>query len=147
MSHRQILYHLVFGTKHRKPTITEAHCTELYKYTWGIIQNKKCKLHRINGIEDHIHILSDLHPTIALADFVKDIKVSTSIWMKENGLFPNFEGWSEGYGAFTISIKERNNVITYIKNQKEHHKKVSFMDEYKSLLDEYGIEYDEKYLL
>jgi putative transposase len=90
--------------------------------------------------------LSDLHPTVALADFVKDIKVSTSIWMKENGLFPNFEGWSEGYGAFTISIKKRDNVITYIKNQKEHHKKVSFMDEYKSLLDEYGIEYDEKYL-
>jgi putative transposase len=107
---------------------------------------KKCKLHRINGVEDHIHILSDLHPTVALADFVKDIKVSTSIWMKENGLFPNFEGWSEGYGAFTISIKKRDNVITYIKNQKEHHKKVSFMDEYKSLLDEYGIEYDEKYL-
>ena len=146
MSYRQILYHTVFGTKHRRPTIEEPHCTELYQYIWGVIKSKNCKLFRINGVEDHIHILSDLHPSVALADFVKDIKVASSLWMKASGLFPEFEGWAGGYGAFTYSIKERDRVINYIKKQKEHHRKVTFDDEYKFLLDEHGIAYDEKYL-
>lgn len=146
MSYRQILYQTVFCTKYRKPTIAEAHCTDLYRYIWGIVKNKNCVLFRINGVEDHIHLLTDLHPTIALADFVKDIKVGSSLWMKESGLFPDFEGWSEGYGAFTYSIRERDKIINYIKNQKEHHKKVLFPDEYTALLDEHGVTYDERYL-
>ncbi len=68
-SHRQIYYQIVFGTKNREPTISETHCEELYKYIWGIIKNKKCHLYRINGIEDHIHIFSDLHPSVGLAEF------------------------------------------------------------------------------
>lgn len=146
MSYRQILYHIVFGTKHRNPTIDEAHCTELYQYIWGVIKHKNCTLFRINGVEDHIHILSDLHPSVALADFVKDIKVASSLWMKASGLFPDFEGWAKGYGAFTYSIKERDRVIDYIKRQKEHHRKVTFDNEYKTLLNEHGVTYDEKYL-
>ena len=110
MSHRQILYHIVFGTKHRKATITETHSKALYTYIWGIIKNKKCKLFRINGVEDHIHLLSDLHPSVALADYIKDIKVASSLYMKESGLFTDFEGWAEGYGAFTCSVKERQRI-------------------------------------
>ena len=147
MAHRQILYHLVFGTKHRKATLTEAHSKQLYSYIFGTIKKKNCKLFRVNGVEDHIHILSDLHPSIALADFVKDIKVASSIWMKESGLFTDFEGWAEGYGAFTCSVKERQKIIDYIKTQKEHHKTVSFLEEYKALLEEHEIEFDERYLL
>ena len=146
-SYKQIYYQIVFGTKHRKPTIAESHCEELYKYISGIIKNNKCKLYRINGVEDHIHIFSDLHPSVALADFVKDIKVASSIWMKENGKFPEFEGWQDGYGAFTYSIREKEMIINYVKNQKEHHKKEKYYDEYKRLLIEHGIEFDEKYLL
>ena len=146
MSHRQILYQTVFCTKYRKPTISELHCAELYKYIWGVIKRKNCTLFRINGVEDHIHVVSDLHPTISLADFVKDIKVSSSLWMKECGLFPDFEGWSDGYGAFTYSIRQRDVIINYVKRQKEHHKKETFPDEYKALLNEHGVEYDEKYL-
>ena len=146
-SYRQIYYHIVFGTKYRHPTITEEHCEELYKYISGVIENKKSRLYRINGVEDHIHILSDLHPSLSLADFVKDIKVSTSIWMKESGKFPTFIGWQEGYGAFTCSVRSRDRIINYIKNQKEHHKKKSFIDEYKNLLTEHEIEFDERYLL
>lgn len=146
MSYRQILYHTVFGTKYRKPTIAEPHCTELYQYIWGVIKNKNCKLFQINGVADHIHILSDLHPTVSLADFVKDIKVGSSLWMKASGLFPHFEGWAEGYGAFTYSIKERDRIVNYIKKQKERHRTVTFTEDYKSLLDEHGITYDEKYL-
>lgn len=147
MSYRQIFYQIVFGTKDREATITEAHCEELYKYIWGVVKNRNCKLYRINGIADHIHIFSDLHPAISLADYVKDIKVSSSQWMKESGKFPEFKGWQEGYGAFTYSVKEKNKVIDYIKSQKEHHRSESFYDEYKRLLIENGIEFDEKYLM
>ncbi len=147
MSYRKILYHIVFGTKYRKPTLNETHCTELYSYIWGIIKNKNCKLFQINGVEDHIHILSDLHPSICLADFIKDIKVASAIWMKQSRLFPDFEAWAEGYGAFTYSVKERDTLIGYIKRQKEHHKKTTFVDEFKALLTEHEISFDERYLL
>jgi putative transposase len=78
-TYRQIFYHIVFGTKSRRQTITKEYDEELYKYIYGIIKNKRCKLYRINGIEDHIHIMSDLHPSICLSDYVKDIKVASSI--------------------------------------------------------------------
>lgn len=146
-SHRQIFYHIIFGTKNREASIAEAYCEELYKYIWGVIKNKNCKLCRINGIEDHIHILSDLHPTISLSDYVKDIKIASSLWMKGSGKFPGFKGWQDGYGAFTCSVKERDLIINYIKNQKEHHRKENFYGEYKRLLLENEIEFDEKYLL
>ena len=146
-SFKQIYYQIVFGTKYRKPTISNDYCTELYKYIWGLISAKQCKLYRINGIEDHIHIFCDLHPSIALADLIKDIKVSSSIWMKTENKFPDFEGWQDGYGAFTYNIRDKQMIINYVKNQKEHHKTESFLDEYKRLLAENGIEFDEKYLL
>ncbi|GAB3343039.1 IS200/IS605 family transposase [Larkinella ripae] len=147
MAYRQICYQIVFATKYRKPTINEAHCTELYRYIWGIVENKNCRLFRINGIEDHIHIVCDLHPTVALARLVKDIKVGSSLWMKESGLFPDFEGWATGYGAFTYSIRERGMIINYVKKQKEHHRKTAFVEECKALLTEHGIAYDEKSVL
>lgn len=147
MSYRQIFYQIVFGTKYRKMTIAEENCEQLYKYIWGITKNKKCKLYRINGIEDHIHIFSDLHPSTSLADYIKDIKVSSNGWMKNSGLFPEFEGWQDSYGAFTYSIKEKDIIINYIKNQKEHHKKETFYDEFRRLLTENGVEFNEKYLI
>ncbi len=96
---------------------------------------------------DHVHIFSDLHSSTSLSDYVKNIKVASSIWMKESKLFPEFKGWQDGYGAFTYSIKEKDRVIEYIKNQKEHHKIENFFEEYKRLLCENGIEFEEKYLL
>ena len=147
MSHRQIFYQIVFGTKDREATLTEEHSEELYKYIWGVIKNNNCKLYRINGMEDHIHIFSDLHPSVSLADYIKTIKVSSSIWMKGYGKFPKFKNWQDSYGAFTYSIKEKEIVINYIKNQKEHHRAESFYDEYKRLLIENAIEFNDKYLL
>lgn len=143
---RQIYYQIVFSTKHRKSALNEKNEEELYKYIWGIVKNKKCKLYRINGIPDHIHLFTDLHPSICLSDFVKDIKVASNLWMKQSGLFPDFEEWQSGYGAFTYSEREKDMIINYIKNQKEHHKNESFEDEYKSLLKPHGVEFDEKYL-
>ncbi|MDN3667857.1 IS200/IS605 family transposase [Echinicola jeungdonensis] len=138
-SYRQIYYHLVFGTKNRENSIPEEHCTLLYKYIWGIIKKKGCNLYRINGMQEHIHIFTDLHPSICLADFIKDIKVSSSFWLKNHDNFPKWNGWANGSGSFTCSHKEKDSVISYIKGQKEHHKKVSFIEEYEGLLNEYGI--------
>jgi len=146
-TYKQIYYQIVFSTKNRESSICEEYEQELYKYLWGIINNLKCKLYRINSMPDHIHLFSDLHPTLSLSEYVKTIKVSSSIWMKESGKFPKFSGWQDGYGAFTYSSREKEMIINYIKNQKEHHKKEIFMDEYRRLLQENEIEFDETYLL
>lgn len=138
MAFRQILYHIVFRTKYNLEAIDQAHSKELYKYIWGVIKNKNCKLFQINGIEDHVHILSDLHPSIALADYIKDIKVSSSKWLKSNENFPKFKGWAKSYCALTY--KEKEILINYIKKQQEHHKKVSFRDEINQLFKEHNIE-------
>jgi putative transposase len=144
---KQINYQIIFSTKNREATIAEDHANELYKYIWGIISNHKCKLYRINSMPDHIHIFSDLHPTVCLSDFIKDIKVASNIWMKQSGYFASFNGWQDGYGAFTYSIREKDMIINYIKNQKQHHQSEPFLEEYKRLLIENGVEFDEKYLL
>lgn len=146
-SFRQILYHIVFGTYNRERTLPENHHEELYKYIWGIIKNRKCILYRINGTEDHIHFLSDLHPSIALSDYIKEIKTASNSWMKKSGNFPAFKSWGEGYCAITYNINDKDKIINYIKNQKDHHRKTSFTDELKQLLTENGIEWDERYLL
>jgi REP element-mobilizing transposase RayT len=146
-SFRQIYYHVIFGTKCRRPSISERHCDELYAYITGIIKSRRCKPLIVNGVEDHIHILSDLHPCTALADYVKEIKVAASIWMKGSARFPGFTGWQDGYGAFTYSMNERDRVYEYVSNQKEHHKNENSYDEYKRILLENGIEFDERYLL
>ncbi len=144
---RQILYHIVFATKNREQTLVTEHQESLYKYMRGTINNNKSKLYRINGMEDHINILSDLHPSVCLSDFVKDIKVSSSIWLKDSGKFPDFDSWQVGYGAFTSSVKEKPILMEYIKNQKQHHAEESFLEEYKRILIENEIVFEEKYLL
>jgi REP element-mobilizing transposase RayT len=146
-TYKQVFYHIIFSTKYREPTITDAHCHELYNYIFGIIRKKGGHLYRINGAEDHLHIFSDLHPSITLSDYIKDIKIASSFWMKEQGSFPAFNNWQEGYAAFTHSIKEKDAIVEYIKAQKEHHKKENFFNEYKRLLMEAGITFDEKHLL
>jgi putative transposase len=146
-TYKQIFYQIIFSTKNRKLSLNEEHCQHLYKYIWGIINNRKCKLYRINGTANHIHIFSDLHPSICLADLVRDIKVNSSIWLKTCGLFPLFEAWQEGYSAFTYSIREKNAIINYIKNQKEHHAKEIYTDELIRLLKENDIEYNAQFLL
>lgn len=145
-SYRQILYHIIFKTKYHKPVIDPDHKKELYKYIWGIIKNKNCMLYQINGVRDHIHILSDLHPSVSLANFVKDIKVASSIWMKESGYFPDFEGWAEGYGAFTYAYRDKMMIVNYIKNQEKHHLKVSFKEEYIAFLRKFGVNYDDRFI-
>ncbi len=96
-------------------------------------------------MENHLHLLSDLHPSIALADYMRDMKASSSIWLKQSGKFPEFEGWADGYAALTYGWKDKEMIVNYIKNQQEHHKVETFEVELRRLLKEQGIEVDEKY--
>lgn len=111
------------------------------------MKNKNCHFYRIGGVEDHIHIITHLHPSISLASLVKDIKLASSGHIKSLNLFPGFNGWQNGYGGFTNSFKDKDRLIEYVKAQEEHHKMVTFKDELIELLKEHGIGFDEKYLL
>jgi REP element-mobilizing transposase RayT len=113
----------------------------------GIIENAGGHLFRIGGMPDHIHLVVDIPSRVSLADFVKQIKQGSSNWLASNPDFANWRHWEEGYGAFTYAYKDLPHVVEYVKNQKIHHQKVSFADEYRALLDEYGIKYDERFML
>ncbi len=146
-TYHQILYQLVFSTKNRNPTLLKENRRDLYKCIYGILNNKSCFTHQIGGIEDHTHIIFELHPSIALSNLVKDIKLGATSFIKEKNIFPDFDGWQDGYGAFTYSIEAKENLISYVKNQEEHHKTQSSADELKQILEEFKIIYDEKYFI
>ena len=144
-TYTQILYQFVFGPKGHKKVLIAENRTALFSYINGILKEKKCHVYRINGIEDHIHILTHVHPSVAVADLIKDIKMASSVYIKANNLFPGFIGWQEGYGAFTYSAKDRERLIEYVKNQEEHHRRQAFRAEYASLLKEHDIDPDVRY--
>lgn len=145
-TYTQILYQIVFGTKNREKTIIKPNQDKLYAFITGILKNKQCHLYRIGGVEDHVHIITHLHPSVSLAELIKDIKLASIAYIKSEHIFPNFRGWQNGYGAFTYDLSAKENLIAYVKNQKEHHKKIDYRDEYWYLLLEHGIKFDEKYL-
>ncbi len=146
-TYTKIIYHIIFETKYHRKVLKKQNQEQLFKYIWGIIKNNNCHLYRIGDIENHLHILTSLHPSIALADFVKDIKVSSSKWIKEEKIFSLFEGWQKGYSAFSVSEQNKNILIDYVKKQEGHHKKKSFVEEWKEFLEKNGIKYDEKFLI
>lgn len=144
MSKTQILIHIVFATKNRYQTIPLFHKRELYRYIHGIIKENHCKTLRINGMTDHVHILLDLNPRIALADLVKKIKQSSSTWMKTNIHFNLFEGWNVGYYASSLSHSDRDRCLEYIKNQEVHHDGRALLEEIKELCLEYHLDWDHR---
>lgn len=146
-TYTQLLFHIVFSTKNREHTIVQDQKKRLFGYIHQLLTNKGCHLYRLNGVEDHLHILTHIHPTISVSHLVKDIKLASYDFILKEKIFPNFKGWQNGYGAFTESYKTKNNLIEYIKNQESHHKKLSFFEEYKTLLKDHGVEFDPKYLL
>ena len=145
-TYTQILYQIVFSTKNREKTMIESGQGKLYSYIAGLLKNKNCHLYRINGIEDHLHIITHIHPSVAAANLVKDMKLASSDFIKEQRIFPDFTGWQVGYSAFTYSIDAKENLIHYVMNQKVHHKRTTFREEYIKLLQEHKIEFDERYL-
>jgi len=142
----QIYIHIVFSTKYRKPLIQPEIEEELYAYIGGIIKSLKGNSIKINGVSNHIHILATLPKTITLSKFLEEIKRSSSKWIKTKGEdYKNFS-WQRGYGAFSVSSYKVDVVKNYIAKQKEHHKSKDFKAEFIKFLDEYKVEYDDRYL-
>ncbi len=139
-------YHVVFSTKYRKPRIDDKWREELYQYLGGIIRAEKGCLREIGGMPDHIHLLVGIRPTIAVADSIRIIKTNSSKWVNERGDQTAKFQWQTGYAAFSVSVSQREIVRRYIQNQQEHHRKLSFQDEFIGLLDRHKIEYDPKYV-
>ncbi|MBN1791543.1 MAG: IS200/IS605 family transposase [Bacteroidales bacterium] len=136
--------HIVFSTKYIQNLISDAIRNKLHAYLIGIIANLGSFSHELYANPDHLHILCTLPRTLTSADLVSKIKSSSSKWLKLNGV--NEFGWQDGYAIFSVSASKIETVKSYILNQPEHHKKVSFRDEVRLFLKEYGIEYDEKYV-
>jgi REP element-mobilizing transposase RayT len=143
-TYTNLLYHVIFSTKERFPFIKIDIKPRLYDYIGGTIRGLGGICLEIGGIEDHVHLLIKLKPTMDISKFLQDLKPNVTNWARRE-IQPKFE-WQNGYGAFTVGESQIESVRRYIQNQEEHHKKVGFNDEFKDLLRKAGIEFDEKYL-
>jgi len=144
-SYSKLTYHIVFGTKYRRKTISSEIAPRLYEYVGGIIRDLSGSQIEIGGIEDHIHILTTLPASNAISKALQEIKASSSKWMKENSSQAQF-AWQVGYGAFTVSYSGIDTVRSYIQNQREHHRMRTFEEEYEQLLLKHGIAYKNEHL-
>ena len=145
-TYSKIYIQIVFAVKNRKTLILPDWEDKLYKYITGIVQSKGQKMIAINGNKDHIHIFIGLKPSCCISDLVREIKKSSNKWIKENNLTKFKFEWQEGFGAFSYSESSINNVYHYVLNQKQHHKKTTFKEEYYKLLKEFNVEFEPKYL-
>ena len=145
-TYTQIHIHGIFAVQNRISLITESWREELYKYITGIVQNRGHKMLQIGGMPDHIHILVGMRPTESLSDLMKAIKGESSEWINKKQLVVGKFSWQEGYGAFSYSKSQLNNVIKYIANQPEHHKKRDMVAEYVEFLKKFDVEHDIRYV-
>lgn len=139
-------YHIVFATKRRSPLITAELQTRLYEYIGGIIRAKSGHLVEVGGVADHIHLLAHLSPKFAISDVIRDIKGSSSAWVNAEKLSEQHFEWQKGYGAFTVSYSSSGSVQNYIRNQEEHHRRISFEEEYMDFLERHQITFERRYL-
>ena len=142
----QVYIQVVFAVKGRENLIGKAWKDDLHKYIAGIIKGKDQKSIIVNGMPDHIHAFIGLKPVISISDLVRDIKNNSSKWINENKLINGKFQWQEGYGAFSYSHSQIENVYNYILNQEDHHKIKTFREEYVEFLKKFEIEHNEKYL-
>jgi REP element-mobilizing transposase RayT len=141
----KILLHLIFSTKHREPLIAVNIRPRLHAYIVGILDNLKSPSLQTGGVDDHVHILCALSRTLSPAELLEEVKKSSSKWMKADGGVAGF-AWQAGYGAFSIGESQTDAVIHYIQNQDEHHRKVTFQDEFRRFLQRYKVAFDERYV-
>lgn len=142
----KLYIHIIFSTKHRANSILPEIEKELFAYIGGISNNNKSKLLAANGTKNHIHLLISMSKNIGLSELVGYIKRDSSKWIKTKGIsYRNF-GWQDGYGAFSVGYTQIEEVKKYIANQKEHHAKIGFEDEFRYFLNKYNVEYDERYV-
>lgn len=146
MSFTNLHYHIVFATNDRRPFLSPELLPRICEYISGVVYNHSGTQLIINGMPDHLHLAATLSPTIAISDFVRDIKANASRWIHETYADLRSFGWQDGYSAFTVSRSMKDQVVTYIGHQEEHHKKMTFQEELVALLDRHGIEYDKRYI-
>jgi putative transposase len=143
----KILVHAVFSTKDRRPFLRDKPLREeLHRYIGGILAKHDCQPLIVGGVDDHIHILAVLGRTITAADMVKEAKRGSSLWLKTKSSGLHDFAWQNGYGIFSIGFSQVETVRNYIAGQEEHHRKVSFQDEFREFLKRYEIEFDERYV-
>lgn len=142
----RVLVHLVFSTKHRERFLTPSIQKELHPYLAGTLDRIDCPSLQVGGVEDHVHLLFGLSRTRTVAEVVEKLKTSSSKWLKaKEARFAAFH-WQSGYGAFSVSQSDAGKVVDYIRNQEEHHRKLTFQDEYRRLLERYRVSFDERYV-
>jgi len=141
-----VYIHLVFSTKHRQPFLKdEGLRTELHSFSGGTSKTLGCPPLIVGGVEDHVHLLARFGRTIPQAEWVKELKRVSNIWLKEEGGIKIFE-WQAGYADFSVSQSNLKQVKKYIVNQEEHHRKLSFQDEVRALLTKHEMKWDERYI-
>jgi len=145
-TYTQLYVHFVFGVRERYSLISRKWSEELYKYISGIIKEQGHMVYSINGMPDHVHILVSMNPKQSLSDLMIHVKKSSSVWINTNRLVLGRFSWQEGFGAFTYSRSQVPAVAQYIANQESHHTGRSFREEYLKLLEDFGIEYDKRYI-
>lgn len=144
MSYAQLYFHIVFGTKDHLPLIAHRWEDEMYRYLGGILRGQKCESIEINGMPEHVHVLTRASPVVAISDLLRELKANSSRWVRRTH-DPKF-GWQRRFGAFTVSESAVDTVRRYIQRQKIHHQKQTFENEYRELLRLHGIEFDDRYL-
>ena len=145
-THTNLLYHLVFSTKNRIPSISKNFKEDLYSYIGGIIRGEGGTLLEIGGAADHVHLLARFKPAKSVSEMLDRIKSKASKWLNEEKMKVRKFGWQDGYAAFSVSESEIASVRRYIRDQQKHHRRQSFQDEFRTLLEKHGIEYEERYL-
>jgi putative transposase len=145
-TYTQLYVQIVFAVQGRLRLIPPAHREELQKYITGIVQNQKNKMLAVNCMPDHTHIVIGWHPDTALSALVRDVKACSSSFISQERWCRSKFAWQSGFGAFSYSRCDLDNVVRYVRNQQQHHQKKKFRDEYIALLNEYGVEYDPRYI-
>jgi REP element-mobilizing transposase RayT len=142
----RIYLHLVFSTKDRTPIISDQIRDPLHAYTAIVLKNLGCHANLINSVEDHVHVLFELGRTVAVSQVVEDVKKSSSKWIKTQPHGATDFAWQNGYGVFSVSHSNVEAVRDYIVSQREHHRKRTFQEELRTLLEKHGVQYDERYI-
>ena len=145
-TYSQINIHCVFAVKNRENIITANFRDRLHQYIHGILEHDGSFPLAVGGWKDHVHVFFELQPVMSISDQVRMLKATSSKWINDNKLVAGKFHWQEGYGAFSYSRSQRNNVINYIMKQEEHHKKQSFHEEYLEMLEKFEVRYEDRYL-
>lgn len=145
-TYTQLFVHIIFSTKGREKILHKSFRKELFKYISGILTNKNQKPFAVNGTTDHVHVFVGIEPNISISDLVRDIKHSSTNFIKEKNFIKHKFNWQKGYCAFTYSKSQFDSVIKYIMNQEVHHKTKTFEEEYIEFLKKYDVDYDSKYV-